>query len=280
MEGVADWVMRHELDEAGIVLEKPAASRLAFSSLLGILNTEERERASIFSATADALVAYNSETALDAAKYPNFDPAEFVAGKDTVYVHAPAEEQAAAAPIVCGLLSDIRRATYLAHRQSALHDPVLFALDEAANIAPLEELPAIASEGGGQGLALLAAFQDLSQARSRWGPASDGFLTLFGTKLILNGVADQRTLEAISVALGEYDRQIVARTTGPNRDSFLLPNLTRTVTTQRTRVLSPGEIAQLPAGRALHLDGLAWELVALTPAYSSEPWKTLTTAPA
>jgi type IV secretion system protein VirD4 len=279
MEVLVDWVMRHELDEAGIVLERPAASRLAFSSLLGILNTEERERASIFSAAADALVAYNSETALEAAKNPNFDPAEFVAGKDTVYIHAPAEEQAAAAPIVCGLLSDIRRATYLAHRKSALDRAVLFALDEAANIAPLEELPAIASEGGGQGLALLAAFQDLSQARSRWGPAADGFLTLFGTKLILTGVADQRTLEAISVALGEYDRQIVARTTSPSYQSWL-PNISRTVTTQRSRVLSPGEIAQLPAGRGLHLDGLAWELVVLTPAYSSEPWKTLTTAPA
>ncbi len=279
MEAVVDWVMRHELDEPGIVLEKPAASRLAFASLLGILNTEERERASIFSAAADALVAYNSETALEAAKDPNPDPAEFVATNDTVYIHAPAEEQAAAAPIVCGLLSDIRRATYLAHRQGALDGSVLFALDEAANIAPLEELPAIASEGGGQGLALLAAFQDLSQARSRWGPAADGFLTLFGTKLILTGVADQRTLEAISVALGEYDRQLVARTTTRSRDSWL-PHTSRTVTTQRTRVLSPGEIAQLPAGRALHLDGLAWELVALTPAYSSEPWKTLTTAPA
>jgi type IV secretion system protein VirD4 len=279
MESVVDWVMRHELDEPGVVLERPTASRLAFSSLLGILNTEERERASIFSATADALVAYNSETALQAAKNPNIDPSGFVAGKDTVYIHAPAEDQAAAAPIVCGLLSDIRRATYLAHRQPSLNAAVLFALDEAANIAPLEELPAIASEGGGQGLALLAAFQDLSQARSRWGPAADGFLTLFGTKLILTGVADQRTLEAISVALGEYDRQIVARTTSPSRDSFLLPNISRTVTTQRTRILSPGEIAQLPAGRALHLDGLAWELTVLTPAYNSEPWKTLTTAP-
>jgi hypothetical protein len=52
-------------------------------------------------------------------------------------------------------------------------------LDEVANIAPLQELPQIASEGGGQGLTLLAALQDLSQARARWGKAADGFLTLF-----------------------------------------------------------------------------------------------------
>jgi hypothetical protein len=35
--------------------------------------------------------------------------------------------------------------------------------------------------------------------------------------------------------------------------------------TQRTRVLSPGEIANIPAGHALHLDGVRWELVTLTP---------------
>ena len=87
---------------------------------------------------------------------------------------------------------------------------MLFALDEVANIAPLGELPQIASEGGGQGLTLLAALQDLSQARARWGKAADGFLTLFGTKLMLPGIADTNTLEAVSTMLGEYDRQVVS----------------------------------------------------------------------
>lgn len=96
MESVLDWVMRHELDEAGILLEQERASRLAFGSLIGLLNTEERERASIFSAAADALQAYSSEAALEAARDPNFSPDDFVAGEDTIYVHAPAEEQAAA----------------------------------------------------------------------------------------------------------------------------------------------------------------------------------------
>ena len=36
-----------------VILEQEKASRLAFGSLLGILNTEDRERASIFSAAAD-----------------------------------------------------------------------------------------------------------------------------------------------------------------------------------------------------------------------------------
>ena len=163
---------------------------------------------------------------------------------------------------------------------------MLFALDEVANIAPLEELPQIASEGGGQGLILLAALQDLSQARRRWGAQADGFLTLFGTKLILPGIADSRTLDAVSTMLGEYDRQVVSQTrTSPSLLSTLGGNNGgtqhgTTVSTQRTRLLSPGEIANIPAGYALHLDGVQWELVTLTPAYQVEPWRTLTTGPA
>ena len=254
METVVDWVMRHELDEPGILLEDQRASRLAFGSLVGLLNTEDRERSSIFSAAADALQAYTSEGALQTASDPNFDPAAFIAGGDTVYIYAPAEEQAAVAPVVCGLLAEVRRATYRAHAAGQLPGRVLFALDEVANIAPLQELPQIASEGGGQGLTLLAALQDLSQARARWGKAADGFLTLFGTKLLLPGIADTTTLEAVSTMLGEYDRQVISRTSDANL--FSDPGKkTRTVSTQRTRVLSPGEVAGIPAGRALHLDG-------------------------
>ena len=205
-----------------------------------------------------------------------------------MYIHAPAEAQAAAAPIVCGLLAEIRRATYQAHATRELGwGRVLFALDEVANIAPLEELPQIASEGGGQGLLLLAALQDLSQARQRWAQRADGFLTLFGTKLILPGIADSRTLESVSTMLGEYDRQIVSHTR-PQAGLFssvlaggqAVPHDSRTYSTQRTRVLSPGEIANIPVGRALHLDGVQWELVHLTPAHSSEPWRTITAVPA
>ena len=47
--------------------------------------------------------------------------------------------------------------------------PTLLALDEVANIAPIPDLPAMVSEGAGQGLLVLACLQDLSQARVRWG---------------------------------------------------------------------------------------------------------------
>jgi hypothetical protein len=86
--------------------------------------------------------------------------------------------------------------------------------------------------------------------------------------------------------LGEYDRQLVSRSR-PEVGLFsailggrgqVTPHSSTTYSTQRTRVLSPGEIANIPAGHALHLDGVQWELLTLTPAHRSEPWRTLTTA--
>ena len=64
-------------------------------------------------------------------------------------------------------------------------------------------------------LSNLTGLQDLSQARASWGEqAAEGFLSLFQTKLILPGVSDPKTLEAVSLVLGEYDRQLVSSTVG------------------------------------------------------------------
>ncbi len=158
-------------------------------------------------------------------------------------------------------------------------------LDEAANIAPIHDLPELVSEAGGQNLHVMVCLQDLSQARKRWGEhAADGFLSLFQTKVVLNGVADPKTLEAISLALGEYDRHLVTHTLGRSetREPFdfqKLPKHTDTDSasvayhTHRERTLPPGDIARLPPGRALHLQGTRWGLIRTTPFHRTMPWK-------
>jgi len=277
---VLRWVLRHELDPARAVLED-ADEPVACDVLAGILNTEGRERSSILSASAGVLSAYNARSARDAAATPNFDPARFVHGTDTVYITAPAHRQALAAPLVVGLLEQIRHAAY-ARAAPAGSPPVLMCLDELANIAPIHDLPALVSEAGGQGLHVLACLQDLSQARKRWGESSaDGLLSLFQTKLVLDGIADSRTLEALSLSLGEYDRRVVSHSIGRNAtDRFFsgdpaTSNESVSYSTSRQRVLSPGEIARLPAGRGLLLRGTRWELLQLAPWYRHEPWRSI-----
>ena len=117
------------------------------------------------------------------ATEPNFDARRFVAGADTVYVCASSRHQDLIAPLVVGLIEDVRAASFerSAARNAAafgtvgpsvppgiwpgVEAPVLLALDEAANIAPLPDLPSLVSEGGSQGVLTLACLQDLAQAR-------------------------------------------------------------------------------------------------------------------
>jgi type IV secretion system protein VirD4 len=267
---VLRWVLRQDLEPAGLTLEDHDAS-IAKDVLVGIAKTDGRERSSIFSATAGVLAAYNADATRRSAARPNFDPERFVDSRDTIYVTAPSHKQALSAPLVVGLLEQIRHATYARASVEKPRTPVFLCLDEVANIAPIHDLPALVSEAGGQGLHVMACLQDLSQARQRWGDAAaDGFLSLFQTKLILSGIADSRTLEAISLALGEYDRGLVSYTVGRGRSEKLLPppgtsSESVTYQTQRQRTLPCGEIAQLPSGHALLLRGVRWGLLRLVP---------------
>ena len=126
------------------------------------------------------------------ATNPNFDPERFAASTDTIYITAPEHKQALCAPLIVGLLEQIRHATYQ-HAAERGQRPrlysatrMLWALDEVANIAPIHDLPALVSQAGGQNLQVMIGLQDLSQASTRWGDAAaDGFMCLFQTRLVL-----------------------------------------------------------------------------------------------
>jgi len=162
------------------------------------------------------------------------------------------------APLVVGLLEDVRAATYLRARRAG-GPPVLLALDEVANIAPLPDLPAIVAEGGSQGLVTLACLQDFSQARTRWGGAADGFASLFGATVVLRGIGDVRTLEALSTRCGEIDVPVRSDSRGRAQpDAGGRPwRRSRSVTwsTRRQRRLAVDAIAEGQPGAALVVGG-------------------------
>ena len=277
---VLSWVLRQELDPARDVLID-ADSAIAVDVLAGIEATDARERSSIFSATAGVLAAYNADAVRQSAAAPNFDPARFAASTDTIYITAPEQLQALCAPLIVGLLEQIRHAVYeRARGKEGGGAQMLWALDEVANIAPIADLAALVSQAGGQGLQVMVGLQDLSQARSRWGAeVAEGFMSLFQTRLVLSGIGDPRTLESISVALGEYDRRVVSQTLGTSEsDKWLDPhhyNESVSYQTQRQRVLGAGEVAKLPPGQGLLLRGAEWSLIGLTPWFQREPWRTV-----
>jgi len=253
MASVLRWVLRKDVDEAVELTSGTDGHFLAADTIEGVLTTDARERSGIFSTAANLLAAYRNPAALQATIEPNFDPEAFVRSSDTVYICAPAAEQDLLAPIVIAFLEALRRLTYL---RPPVCPPVLFVLDEVANIAPLPQLPSLVAEGGSQGLETVACLQDLSQARARWGPAADGFLTLFGWKMLLPGIADMRTLQLVSALAGDVD--VVMRSV-TETGNFLTalhtghPRFSVTRHAERRPRLPIDEVAKIPPGFSLLL---------------------------
>jgi len=161
-----------------------------------------------------------------------------------------------------------------------------------ANIAPLPNLPRLVSEGGGQGVLTLACLQDLSQARARWGPDADGWLSLFGSTVMLPGIEDVKTLGMLSTLAGEEEvatRAVSAPAAG--RHDRLLSVLgflggrrlpgpasspTVTTSTVRRRRMPIDELSRGREGMALLIDERsAMSYLELTPWFSTEPWRTV-----
>ncbi len=207
MPVVLSWVDRHQPSAALRILDEVGA--LAAADLLsGIATTEAKEQSGIWSTASGVLSGYRTNAARASTIDPDFDAGQFCQGASTLYVCATGQNQALVAPMVVGLIAEVREAVYAGYAK-ALRDnttpvaPVVLALDEVANIAPLPDLPRMVSEGGGQGLLTLACLQDLSQARVRWGEAADGFLSFFGTTVVLPGIGDVQTLRALSALAGD-----------------------------------------------------------------------------
>jgi type IV secretion system protein VirD4 len=272
MRTVLRWVDRHDGSRALDVLASGSdASRdLAADVLAGILTTDEREQSGIWSTTSGVLGAYRSTTALATTEPPYLEPDLFCSGSHALYVCAPGTHQQLLAPLVVGMVSQVRDAAYRRARDGVVTPPVLLALDEAANIAPLPDLPSIVAEGAGQGLLTLACLQDLSQARARWGAEADAFFSLFGASVVLGGIADMRTLEALSALSG--DREVRHRSVGHTRGAGGRQVSTTDAAVLRRR-LPVDVIARGADGWALSVDArnrMGW--VRLTPAHSTWPW--------
>ncbi len=279
MRQVLGWVLLHDLHTPMALLAQGGDSTgVAIDVLAGIAATEDREKSGIFSTTAGALAAYRSARALALTDGADFDPGRFPFGGDTIYVCAPARYQALTAPVLVAFLEQLRAATYQAATAATLRLPVTLVLDEVANIAPLPDLPAMVSEGGGQGILTLACLQDLSQARARWGTAADGFFSLFGAKVVLPGIGDLRTLDTVSRLAGQGDAAV--RSVNASAWWSGRPSASTTWSTRRQERLPVDQAHSLTPGTAIVVtQARPPQLAYLTPWWAYPPFLESRAAP-
>ena len=256
----------------------------ALGLLHGLAATDPREQSGIWSTASSVLSAYRTEGALASTEGVMLETTSFLRGPSTLYICAGSDQQRQAAPVVAGVLRELRTAAY-ENRAAALAAgrpvgaPMLFALDELANIAPLHDLPMLVAEGGSQGVLTLACLQDLSQGVARWGREAEGFFSLFGSKVVFPGIGDTRTLETISLLAGEVDRRVVSDTR-PGGGTGILGRrraVSRTTSLRRERRLPVDVIARGSPGTALCLDGTEPSWVWATPWFAARELREIVT---
>ncbi len=285
----------HVQPDVGLAIER-LDNKIAHDLLIGIAGTEQRELSGIWSTTSGALGAYRSGAALATTIGDNdtfFNSSQFTQSPDTIYICASGVNQSAYAPLIVGLISSIQTAKYsrnaaLDHEGTAPPDntQMLFALDEIANIAPLPQLQSLVSEGTGQGIITLACLQDMSQARTRWGSAASGFLSLFGYTVVFPGIKDIETLNTLETLAGKHPAmeqsvsmpvsgsmfnqiksRLLFRTPPPNAPTI-------TTSTSMQPVLPADAISRGRPGHALVVDEHSqFNVVRLTSYYDHEPFR-------
>jgi hypothetical protein len=211
---------------------------------------------------------------------------------DTVYISLPADQQEMYAPAVTGLLSAIKKAVYDRHRQdlregdTGKRQPVCFALDEMYG-APLPDLDKLLSDGGGSGLLICGALQDLSQAVARWGVVGHGFLTLWQNVVALPGIRHRETLELLSMLIGDHDRVVTTQgrsqqvVDGPLGFQRRIWNLSEGQNIQRERRLPPDAIYRgnpnNPREVLVFTPNGGWQHVELMKYWAWQPWPRILT---
>jgi type IV secretory pathway TraG/TraD family ATPase VirD4 len=112
-----------------------------------------------------------------------------VAGANTLYLCSPKGEQRHYEPLFRGALRMV-----LEEQQRRVDEGtsrrVLMVLDEAANVASLEELDQLAATVSGLNVTLVTVVQDFAQLVARWGPRAATIVNNHTARVVLAGLAD------------------------------------------------------------------------------------------
>lgn len=216
----------------------------AHAAFAATCRREERTLSSVY-ATAEAVLAPFADPAvLESTANHDINTQALLDGQNTLYIVAPAKDQERLAPLFAGLVEHVIDAAYARAAAGSPCEPsLLMVLDEAANTAPIRNLPQIAATAAGQGIQVVTVFQDLAQARSRYGEAADTILANHRAKLFLSGISDGRTLEYLGRALGDEEIGYESQTRG-ERGSASRTRGTRTrrlAPADAVRGITPGE---------------------------------------
>jgi type IV secretion system protein VirD4 len=232
---LASWAYLHvgirdplanDLVRRGLADEQPLEVRLlardALTKLMAFEGEDPKIRASIY---ATARLAFEAWTEPAVAHSASLDPRDFYwsdelhehrpryvdlewlmdgeSGRaNTLYLAAPSTEFDRLAPVLGGLLGDMREQIHawdIAGRR--LPKPLLIVIDEAGQLE-LQWLPEEVSTIAGLGGLFVTGWQSKAQINHRYGTLADAVLGGHRSKVIFNGTDDPSTLDYVSRVAG------------------------------------------------------------------------------
>lgn len=217
MGDVVRWIDTDAQDEVaeslgGSVYDVPLSDderAPALAAAQAVWSSDERLRSSLYMTASVALDAYNDPRVADSTAAPDLTPEWLLdGGSNAAFLCATSDDQQRLRPLFVTLLAEVVAA--VSARSAAtgkpLDPPLLMVLDEAANIAPLPDLDALASTAAGLGIQLVTVVQDMAQLNNRWPGAADTIFNNHRAKLLGAGVSCPTTLQYVSRLLGEEER--------------------------------------------------------------------------
>jgi hypothetical protein len=208
MRLVGRWLMG-SAEDAEAILERAGQDQWA-TSLAQLRSPAERTISTIRLLHNKAL-SFLGNPALAASVLPDkqnaFHIGDFLAACGTLYLIAEAQtEEAPVAPLMACFLNEVHYTAKLAGSRmpgGRLDPPLLMALDEIANIAPIN-VPNFMADAGGRGIQMAIVSHGLGQLRERWGEHGAQIISdTAGCKIFLPGITDTALLKAASELCGQ-----------------------------------------------------------------------------
>lgn len=241
-------------DAVAILTANPSAATGWADSLQAMIDSDPRTRDSIWQGVSLSLAALADPRVLDAVSPgpdERFDPEEFLRNRGTVYLLATGAGANNSAALVAAFVEDlVEAARRIAARSPAarLDPPLLLALDEVGNLAPLPSLPTLMAEGGGTGITTMPVLQSLAQAREKWSENAAGAIWDASiVKIILGGASNSRDLHDLTTLIGERDEITDSTTIGDHGSRSAQRSI------RRVPIMPPDVIRTLPFGTGLVL---------------------------
>ena len=250
-------------DAVAILTANPKAATGWADSLQAMIDADPRTRDSIWQGVSLSLAALADPRVLDAVSpgpEERFDPEEFLRKRGSVYLLATGAGANNSAALVSAFVEDlVEAARRLAARSPAarLDPPLLLALDEIGNLAPLPSLPTLMAEGGGTGITTMPVLQSLAQAREKWSEnAASAIWDAAIVKIVLGGASNSKDLQDLSTQIGERDEITDSTTIGDHGSRTAQRSI------RRVSIMPPDVIRTLPFGTGLILLRAAPPIVA------------------